>query len=50
MNGLEKFYFDHKEPNTNVFLALKDVILVWGKDLEQCLKYGLPYFTYTQTE
>tara|TARA_B110000211_G_C13942120_1_gene492191 strand:- start:78 stop:434 length:357 start_codon:yes stop_codon:yes gene_type:complete len=46
MNGLEKFYFDAKEPNKSVFLALKDIIFAWDENVEQCLKYGLPCFTF----
>ena len=41
----EKFYFDAKEPNKSVFLALKDIISGWDENVDQCLKYGLPCFT-----
>lgn len=46
MNDLEKFYFSQSEPNKSVFLALKDIIFSWDENIEQCLKYGLPCFTY----
>lgn len=46
MNQLEQFYFNAQEPNKSVFLALKDIFLSLNDEVEICLKYGLPCFTY----
>ncbi len=45
-NELEQFYLKQEEPNQSCFLALRDIILAFDKDITPGWKYKLPFFMY----
>lgn len=45
-NELENFYLKQEEPNQSCFLALRDIILAFDKNITADWKYKLPFFMY----
>ena len=46
MNNIDSFYAQLKEPEKEILLALKKMILDLDKDISHELKYGMPFFCY----
>ena len=45
-NELENFYLKQEEPLQSCFLALRDIILDFDKEITADWKYKLPFFMY----
>lgn len=45
-SALDSFYLSQEEPNRSCFLALRDIILEYHKDITPDFKYGLPFFMF----
>ena len=43
---LDNFYLNQEEPNQSCFLALREIILAYHKDITPDFKYGLPFFMF----
>ena len=42
----ENFYFNKEEPQKSCLLAMRDVILGYGSNISETVKYGMPCFCY----
>ncbi|GCC52269.1 DUF1801 domain-containing protein [Chryseotalea sanaruensis] len=43
---LSNYYLDKDEPVKSCLMALREIILAQGSEIENTLKYGMPFFTY----
>ncbi|WP_316794069.1 DUF1801 domain-containing protein [Pedobacter frigoris] len=46
LTPLENFYLQQEEPFGGCFMALRDLILKFDKDISPEWKYGMPFFYY----
>lgn len=46
LTKIEEFYEKQTEPNKSCFLALRGLILNFSPDIQELVKYGLPFYYY----
>ncbi len=46
MENLIEFYLNLKEPEREILMALKEIILKQDEDITNVMKYGMPFFCY----
>lgn len=49
MSALDNFYLNQPEPNRSCLLALREIILSQDQNITATLKYGMPFFCYTNS-
>tara|TARA_R110002049_G_scaffold9962_1_gene49627 strand:+ start:6966 stop:7172 length:207 start_codon:yes stop_codon:yes gene_type:complete len=46
MNDQNHFYLNQQEPNKSCLLAMRGIVLNYGKKITETRKYGMPCFCY----
>lgn len=46
LNKIEEFYDKQIEPNKSCFLALRSLTLNYSNEIQELVKYGLPFYYY----